>query len=139
VVSCSLESAVREALHMCRFCWHCVLLAASSLGGADFYFVHLTVWGVEPVLTHQIPWLESTGVCGVHRNQAVAVAVEKLVGVLLEKEPKAPLLVVWVKQRELLTSNDAVKRAVKKGMLPVFNCLHRTVTTNALCPRWYGL
>ena len=31
---------------------------------------HLTVWGVEPVVTHQTSWLESTGVCGVQPNQA---------------------------------------------------------------------
>ncbi len=24
--------------------------------------LHLTVWGVEPVVTHQTSWLESTGV-----------------------------------------------------------------------------
>jgi len=62
----------------------------------------------------------------------------KLVGILLEKEPKVPLLVVWAKQREMLTSNDAVKRAVKKEMLLVFNRLHRTVTTNTMLSRWFG-
>ena len=32
--------------------------------------IYLTVWGVEPVVTHQTSWLESTGVCGVRQNQA---------------------------------------------------------------------
>ena len=63
----------------------------------------------------------------------------KLVGILLEKEPKVPWLVVWAKQREVLTSNDVAKRAVKQEMLLVFNRLHRTVTKNALYPRWFGL
>ncbi len=25
------------------------------------FILHLTVWGVEPVVTHQTSWLESTG------------------------------------------------------------------------------
>ncbi len=41
---------------------------------------------MEPVVTHQTSWLESTG-----------VYKTKLVGILLEKEPKVPLLVVWAK------------------------------------------
>jgi len=32
----------------------------------------------------------------------------------------------------VLTSNDAVKGAVKKEMLLIFNRLHRTVATNTL-------
>ncbi len=28
---------------------------------------NLTVWGVEPVVTHQTSWLESTGVCDVRQ------------------------------------------------------------------------
>ena len=28
----------------------------------------LTVWGVEPVVTHETSWLKSTGVCGVRQN-----------------------------------------------------------------------
>jgi len=36
-----------------------------------FCILHLTVWGVEPVVTHQTSWLESTGVCGVRQNHAV--------------------------------------------------------------------
>jgi hypothetical protein len=37
----------------------------------SIYFIHnLTVWGVEPIVTHQTSWLESTGVCGVQQNQA---------------------------------------------------------------------
>ncbi len=46
----------------------------------------------------------------------------KLVGVLFEKEPNVPLLVVWTKQPKVLTSNDAVKRAVKKEMVH-YQCL----------------
>ncbi len=38
----------------------------------------------------------------------------------------------------MLTSNDAVKRAVKKEMLLIFNRLHRTVTTNTLFCRLFG-
>jgi len=35
------------------------------------YFIqYLTVWGVEPVVTHQTSWLRSTGVCGVRQTQA---------------------------------------------------------------------
>jgi len=33
------------------------------------YISYLTVWGVEPVVTHQTSWLESTGVCGVRQKQ----------------------------------------------------------------------
>ena len=32
-----------------------------NLLGLGFHFIqHLTVWGVEPVVTHQTSWLEST-------------------------------------------------------------------------------
>ncbi len=34
------------------------------------FVLYHTVWGVEPVLTHQTSWLESTGVCGVRQHQA---------------------------------------------------------------------
>ena len=37
--------------------------------GLCIFIFQLTVWGVEPVVTHQISWLESTGVCGVQQNQ----------------------------------------------------------------------
>ncbi len=33
--------------------------------------LYITVWGVEPVVTHQTSQLESTGVCGVQQNHAV--------------------------------------------------------------------
>jgi len=49
------------------------------------------------------------------------------VGVLFNKEPNVLLLVVWAKQQKVLTSNDAVTRAVKKEMLLIFNRLHRTL------------
>ena len=42
-------------------------------------FSYLTVWGVEPVVTHQTCWLESTGVCGVRQNQAGGTSVQKRV------------------------------------------------------------
>ena len=34
----------------------------------------LTVWDVEPGVTHEASWLDSTGVCGVQQNQAGGVA-----------------------------------------------------------------
>jgi len=42
----------------------------------------------------------------------------------VEKEPNVPLLVLWANQRSVLTSNDAVKRAVKQEMLLIVNRLH---------------
>ncbi len=52
----------------------------------NFMFIlYLIVWGVEPVVTHQTSWLESTGVCGVHQNQASGSSVEA---------PHIPLLLV---------------------------------------------
>jgi hypothetical protein len=38
--------------------------------GTSQLILLLTVWGVEPVVTHQTSWLESTGVCGVRQKQA---------------------------------------------------------------------
>ena len=34
-----------------------------------FLILYFTVWGVEPVVTHQTSWLESTGACGVRQTQ----------------------------------------------------------------------
>jgi len=34
------------------------------------FTLYLTVWGVEPVVTHRTSWLETTGVCGVRQNRA---------------------------------------------------------------------
>ena len=34
----------------------------------SFFLLYLTVWGVEPAVTHQTSWLESTGVCGVQQG-----------------------------------------------------------------------
>ena len=34
------------------------------------FILYLTVWGVEPAVTHQTSWLDSTGVYGVRQNQA---------------------------------------------------------------------
>ena len=34
-----------------------------------FFILCLTVWGVEPDVTHQTSWLGSTGECGVPQNQ----------------------------------------------------------------------
>ena len=42
-----------------------------------FSHYHSTVWGVEPVMTHQTSWLESTGVCGLRQNQAGGSSVQK--------------------------------------------------------------
>ena len=44
-------------------------------GMHSLFISYLTVWGVEPVVTHQTPWLESTGVCGVRQNQAGGISV----------------------------------------------------------------
>ncbi len=62
----------------------------------------------------------------------------KLMGLLLDKESKVPLLVRWTKQGKVLTSNDAIERAIKKKVLFVFNCLHGAMTTHALFPRRFG-
>ncbi len=35
------------------------------------FILYLTLWGMEPVVTHQTSWLESTGVCGVRQNQSM--------------------------------------------------------------------
>ncbi len=42
-------------------------------------------------------------------------------GVLLEKEPNDPVLVEWTKQGKVLTSNDAIERAINKKALFVFD------------------
>ena len=34
-----------------------------------YFHLCLTVWGVEPDVTHQTSWLGSTGECGVPQNQ----------------------------------------------------------------------
>ena len=47
----------------------------------------------------------------------VVCNVSNLVGVLFEKEPNVPLLVIWTKEQKVLTSDDAVKRAVFTGWL----------------------
>ncbi len=36
-------------------------LSTSDCIDAGSLMVYLTVWGVEPAVTHQTPWLESTG------------------------------------------------------------------------------
>ncbi len=38
---------------------------------------YLTVWGVEPIVTHQTSWLVSTGACGVQENQAGGSSVQE--------------------------------------------------------------
>ena len=41
------------------------LAAAASLPAAFFTLIEcLTVWGVEPVVTHQTSWLEGIGISG---------------------------------------------------------------------------
>ena len=72
-----------------------------------FLFKYLTVWGVEPVVTHYTSWLESTGVCGVRRNQAGGTSVQK--------RAEGPIVSNLAKYQEVLTSHDAVKRAVNKS------------------------
>jgi len=69
----SLEHACIWTLVALHHAWICTLLALRS-----FYFIlYLAVWGVEPVVTHQTSWLESTGVCGVRQNQAGGSSVQK--------------------------------------------------------------
>lgn len=44
----------------------------------SFHFIFgLSVWGVEPVVTHQTSRLESTGVCDVRQKQAGGSSVRK--------------------------------------------------------------
>ncbi len=52
----------------------CVPIRPTSMA---HFILYLTVWGVEPVVTHQTSWLESTGVCGVQQNQAGGSSVRK--------------------------------------------------------------
>jgi len=60
----SAEGAIDDALEpLLRVTNTCESLL--KLESFSFHFMlGLTVWGVEPVVTHQTPWLESTGVCG---------------------------------------------------------------------------
>jgi len=43
-----------------------------------FFILDLTVWGVEPVVTRQTSWLESTGACGFacQRQMGTSWAIE---------------------------------------------------------------
>ncbi len=59
----------------------------------------------------------------------------KLVSILLQEEPNVPLLVIWTKQRKVLSPDDAVKRAVKQKVLLIFYCLHCAMPTDTLLPR----
>ena len=45
---------------ICAFASH--IQACVSL---EYFILCLTVWGVEPDVTHQTSWLGSTGECGV--------------------------------------------------------------------------
>ena len=54
---------------------HCCILLLSVI--LLHSFCYLTVWGVEPVVTHHTSWLESTGVCGVQQDQAGGSSVRK--------------------------------------------------------------
>ncbi len=38
------------------------------------FMQYFTVWGVEPVVTHQTSWLESTGECGVRLGRRRSAA-----------------------------------------------------------------
>ena len=46
----------------------CCAAHLSHVVCALFFILYSTVWGVEPVVTHQTSWLESTGVCGVRQS-----------------------------------------------------------------------
>ena len=48
---CSRIDTCRQPCNYIHFCFHFIL--------------YLITWGVEPAVTHQTSWLESTGVCGV--------------------------------------------------------------------------
>ncbi len=51
--------------------WGMLSSSPASPGGLHCFFIrYLTVWGVEPVVTHQTSRLVSTGVCGVQEKQA---------------------------------------------------------------------
>ena len=44
----------------------------------DIFFLfiqYLAVWGVEPVVTHQTSWLESTGECMSHAQAMIKCAL----------------------------------------------------------------
>jgi len=61
------STLLSERGHMTCSCgWTMLLSKMKQPGESKFitnHFIHcLTVWGVEPVVTHQTSWLESTGV-----------------------------------------------------------------------------
>ena len=73
-----------------------------TLSRVIFIFILcLTVWGMEPGVTHQTSWLGSTGDVVCHKT--------RLVGILLKEEPNVPLLVIWAKQRRVVPPDDAIK------------------------------
>jgi len=45
-----------------------ITLGHLQKGKLSVFILYLTVWGVEPVVTHQTSWLEDTGVYGVRFN-----------------------------------------------------------------------
>ena len=57
-----------------------------------------------------------------------------LVSILLKEEPHVPLLVIWTKQRKILSPDDAIKGAVKQKVLLIFYCLHCAMHTDTLLP-----
>ena len=51
---------------------------SSRLGQSIFVFILcLTVWGVEPDVTHQTSWLGSTGECVVPQNSRARAAIDQ--------------------------------------------------------------
>ena len=56
------------------------------------FIVYLTVWGVEPVVTHQTSWLESTGVYGVRLAVRVRMTAIMQAGMQAERPDDAALL-----------------------------------------------
>ena len=50
-----------------------ISFTCSSRGQSFACRSNLTVWGVEPVVTHQISWLEGTGVSGVRQKLQSAI------------------------------------------------------------------
>jgi len=77
-----MKTVFRTGVMEAMLCWSmcaiivCWLASLAVIQLSHFIFINI-VWGMEPVVTHQISWLESTGVCGVRQNQAGGSSVQK--------------------------------------------------------------
>ncbi len=70
------------------------------------YVVYPTIWGVEPVVTHQTSMHMCEWCARCNRT--------KLAGTWLNTEPDITSLVVWAQQEQVLTCHDAVKKVFRK-------------------------